>query len=320
MSCRVVVTIPSTFKDYIDQFEKKLGPNCELEIKLINEPMKAVKLITLLENADYFISGGIENIDREVLDNLERLKLIARFGVGYENVDLEAASENEIYVTNAPGGNADSVAELTVGLMLSAIRNIPYSHNLISNGKWQFVVGEELTGKNLGIVGLGEIGKAVARKVQGFQMRVKAFDIEKDYEFADKYFVNYVDLETILRKSKIVTLHVPLTSQTKHLISEGELRQMRKDAYLINTSRGKVVNQKDLIKALRRNEIRGAALDVFETEPLPPQSKLRKFKNLIHTPHIGGCTAEAITRLIDITTGNVKLVESGKLPNYLLNK
>lgn len=255
------------------------------------------ELVKLIRDVEVLIVRSKPIVTRRVIMAGDKLRIIARAGVGLDNIDLEAARERNIKVINAPEAATNSVAELAIGLMLAVLRKIAYSDRMMRSGEWvkKKAMGYELGGKTLGIVGMGRIGRTVARiAYHGFGMRIIYYDVVRcKREFEEEVKAKYVDLETLFRESDIVTLHVPLTPETRHLVNEDKLRLMKKTAILINTSRGGVVDTNALVKALSEGWIAGAGLDVYEEEPLPPNHPLTRLDNVVLTPHIGASTYEA---------------------------
>jgi glyoxylate reductase len=240
-----------------------------------------------IEGADGIVSVPNDRVDGAFLDAVgPQLRVVAQFGVGYDNVDLAAARERGVVVTNTPDVLSPAVAELTLGLVLALLRRIVEGDRLIrSGGEWKlaptFMLGRALAGRTLGIVGFGSIGREVGRLAEAHGMRVLAMRRSGG-----------VPLEQLLAESDVVTLHTPLSEETRHLIGAPELEAMRPDAVLVNTSRGPVVDEHALVAALREGRIAGAALDVFEREPeLPPE--LLELENVVLTPHVGSATVEA---------------------------
>lgn len=227
-----------------------------------------------------------------------------KFGAGIDNIDVEYANEKGILVTNAPGQNASAVADLAFGLLLSGARSIPQSNAAVKAGLWQAAMGYELDGKTLGLIGFGEIGKKVARRAAGFNMNVLAYGTYKDYNAAKRLNVRFAELDDLLEKSDFVCISTSLRPATYHLINQEKLAKMKKTAYLINIARGEVVDESALIQALEQKQIRGAALDVFETEP--PAARIAGLSNVICTAHIGGATYESIRRIEEMTYQNIK--------------
>jgi D-3-phosphoglycerate dehydrogenase len=269
--------------------------------------------IRLLQGVDALIAGGIK-VTKKVLESADRLKIVARRGVGFESVDFQAATDRGIVVTITPGALSYAVADFTIGLMLAIARKIPLADKAVREGKWTVFMGTDLWNKTLGIIGLGRIGKEVAKRAQGFDMKVLAYDIYHDEIFARTHEVQYVPLETLLRESDFVSINAPLSSNTTHLIDEKALNLMKPTAFLVNTARGGLINEKALIKALQEKRIAGAGLDVFEQEPLK-ESPLRQLDNVVLTSHIAGYSAES-HRFCNMTAAkNVATVLQGGKPD-----
>ncbi len=258
------------------------------------------RLVELIRDADAIIVRSKPKITRRVIMTGEKLRIIARAGVGLDNIDLEAAEERGIKVVNAPAAPTRSVAELAIGLMLAVARKIAYADRMMRSGVWakKKALGVELHGKTLGVIGMGRIGSTVARIARfGFGMKIIYYDVRKcPKEIEKELDARCVDLDTLLREADIITLHVPLVPSTHHLINEERLRIMKNTAILINTARGGVVDTEALVRALKEGWIAGAGLDVFEEEPLPPDHPLTKLDNVVLTPHIGSSTIEAQER------------------------
>ncbi len=246
------------------------------------------EMIDLLQGVVAVIAGS-EPLTRRVLEAARDLKIIARTGIGTDNVDLEAARAQGIRVTTTPGLNSKAVADLAVGLVLALARRICSSDRSLRQGAWKQTAGLDLEGKILGIVGLGSIGKQVARRAQAFDMRLVAYDTVHDEGFAAAHGISFVGCDELLQMSDFVTLHLPLTPETRGLIGKRELRQMKPTAYLVNTARGGIVDERALYEALSQGWIAGAGLDVFAQEP-PFGSPLLELDNVVVTPHIGAWT------------------------------
>ena len=256
------------------------------------------ELIKVIGDYDALIVRGRTKVTKEVLAAAANLKVVGRAGVGLDNIDVEEARKRGVEVVYTPQASTIAVAELTIGLMLSLLRKLPYADRNLKDGRWEKprLHGFELKGKTVGIVGFGRIGRAVAKRVLAFEARVIAYDVADIKALAQELGVEVVSsLEELLREADIVSIHVPLLPETRQLIDEKAIYTMKKGAYLINTSRGEVVDTKALLKALKEGHLAGAALDVFEHEP-PAEDwewELVKHPNVVVTPHIGAQTAEA---------------------------
>ena len=264
-------------------------------------------------------------IDDLFYDQGQSLEIISKHGTGVDNIDIPRASKKGIAVTNTPTANVNAVAEYAVTLMLSLTRRVCEAAASMrseggDDGKYR-IIGSELYGKTLGIIGLGNIGKSVARKcIDGFGMRVIGFDPYADAEAVSQSGITPVaDVDDILRRSDYITLHLPLTESSRDLITLREIRLMKSTAILVNTSRGGIVNEKDLARALRENLIAGAAVDVFEQEPPGPDNPLFTAPDVLLTPHIGGQTGESLKRMAEQSVNNLLLFLDGKKPETLLN-
>ena len=246
-------------------------------------------------NFDVVVVRSRTKITRELIQKADKCKIIARVGVGLDNIDQDAAKEKEIRVINAVEGAMNAVAELVIGLMLSLARDIARADREVRNGNWikKELMGSELRGKYLGIVGLGNIGKRLARIAKSFNMNIIGFDVMPiDEEFSKEVGLMKADLDTLLASSDYVSLHVPLLDSPKHMINSEKITTMKNTARIINTSRGGVIDEEALYDALKGGNLGGAALDVFEVEPAT-SNKLTTLPNFISTPHMGAQTKEA---------------------------
>ena len=263
---------------------------------------------------------GVQRITREMLQN-SSVKIIAKHGVGVDNIDLEAATELGIPVTVTPNANAVSVAELTIGFIFALSKKLIDLHNNLYQ-KRQFVsnVGLELHGKILGIVGFGSIGTEVAKRALCLGMRVLVYDPYVEESNLRELGVEKTELDELLRQSDFVSLHVPLNESTRHLIDREKISLMKRTAYLINTARGGVVDEKALAEALKSGQIAGAALDVFDVEPLPADSPFFDCPNVIMTPHVGAHTYEAILRMNMMAAESIVDFFNGKIPKHVVNR
>jgi lactate dehydrogenase-like 2-hydroxyacid dehydrogenase len=265
-----------------------------------------------------------DTIDGALLDAAgPQCKIVANYAVGYNNFDLVAATKRNVILTNTPGVLDDATATHTFALLLATARRIGEAERYVRAGLWKgwspmAFVGLDVDHKVLGIAGLGRIGKNVARKAAGFSMKIIYSDVQRDPEFEAAFKATYVDKAALLRESDYLSLHLPLTPETKHYISASELKQMKKTAVLINASRGPVVDEKALVEALRANVIFGAGLDVFEAEPLL-EPGLAALDNVVIVPHIASATAETRLKMGEIAARNVINVLSGLPPDTCVN-
>lgn len=265
-----------------------------------------------------------EKIDKEVIDANPHLRVISNYAVGYNNIDVAYATKKKIPVCNTPSQEVvDAVAEHTFALLLGVAKRLHEDEEYVREHKWKnwapkLLLGTQVKGKTIGIVGMGKIGMGVAAHASAFGLNILYVDHDKEKRIEKKYGAKRVTLPTLLKKSDFVTLHVPLLPSTKHLISRKELQLMKPTAYLINTSRGPVVNERDLVNALKQKKIAGAGLDVYETEPkVNPQ--LTALKNVLLTPHTGSATIEVRLRMSKDAGENIYAVLKGKCPQKTVN-
>jgi len=268
-------------------FEVDVSPNISNEL-----------LIGVVSNCDALIVRSRIKVTKEIIEAGEKLKAIGRAGVGLDKIDVETAEKRGIVVLNTPEAPADAVAELTIGLMIALARNIPLADRTMKEGKWikKELTGWQLKGKTIGMIGLGNIGKRVARIAKASGMRILITDIiipppELQRELEAEYIPSK-DFSNFLQKSDVITIHVPSTPQTHHMIGAKEIQLMKDGTFLINTSRGGIVDEKALLEALKSGKLGGAALDVYEDEP-SKDLKLTRLPNVVCTPHIGGQTLES---------------------------
>ncbi|MBI3931667.1 MAG: D-glycerate dehydrogenase [Chloroflexi bacterium] len=266
-----------------------------------------------------------DSIDRELISAGPTLRVIANYAVGFDNIDIKAATERNIPVTNTPEVLTDAVAEHTFALMMAIARRIPESDRFTRAGKYQgwepmLLLGTELKGKTLGIIGPGRIGAGVAqRAATGMGMNILYFDVTRNLQFEKMYNAKFAKIDDILTKADFITIHVPLLPTTRHLIGAEQLQMMKPTAYLINTSRGPVIDEKALVKTLKKRGIAGAALDVYEFEP-KLSAGLKRLDNVVLTPHTASGTYETRAAMSELAARNILDVLRGKTPQNLVNK
>lgn len=256
------------------------------------------ELLRLVSEFDAIVVRGRTKVTRAILDAGKKIKVVGRAGVGLDNIDLEAAKAKNIQVLNTPEASTTSVGELVLAHMLAVTRGITRADHAMKNGRWikNELMGTELEGKTLGVVGMGRIGVKVARIAKAFGMKIIGYDvIPISQEIIKELEARIMDLETLLKESDYITLHVPLTQETRHVINEERINRMKDGAIIINASRGATIDENALYRALQSGKLKGAALDVFEMEP-PTDSKLVNLPNVVCTPHIGAETLEAQER------------------------
>lgn len=264
----------------------------EVEVKT---GLKPEELLAIIDQYEALIVRSSTKVTREVIERGKRLRVIGRAGAGVDNIDVEAATKRGIVVMNTPGGNAMAAAEHTLGLLFSVARNIPQAYVSLKEGKWERnrFTGVELHGKVLGIIGLGNIGRIVAEKAKGLGMQVLAYDPYIPKEVVEKKGIELVDFDDLLRRSDIVTVHVPKTRETIGMINREAISKMKDGVMIINCARGEIVDEEALAEACRSGKVRAAAVDVFSQEPPPPDHPLLGLDNVVCTPHLGAATAEA---------------------------
>ncbi len=299
---------------------------CEVEVNPREEPPSKSELISRLKDKHALLCLLTDKIDAEVMDAASDLRVISTYSVGYDHIDVEESTKRGIYVTNTPGVLTDAVADFTWALILTIARRVAEADSYVRGRRWKIAwsptlfLGYSVYGRTLGIIGLGRIGIAVAERARGFNMRIIYYDVQRPPSDVERRLnAEYKPLEELLRESDFVTLHVPLTRETYHLIGERELRLMKKTAFLINTSRGSVVDTHALAKALKDGWIAGVALDVFEKEPIEEDNPLLKLPNVVLTPHIASATVEARSKMAEIAALNIISVLKGEKPQYLVN-
>lgn len=288
--------------------------DCIVDRHAQEHPMRAEELREVIASYDGAILG-LDSCDASVIEAADRLRVISRYGAGVDQVDLDAATRRGIAVTNTPGANKIAVAELCIGLMFALARNIPQVATAARSGVWKRTAGWELSGKTLGIIGLGEIGREVAARAPALGMRVLAHD---PFSRLEVNGVQHVDLPTLIQQSDVIALHCALTPETRHLINTDRLSRMRKGAYLINTARGDLVDERALYEALKSGHLGGAAADVFHDDP-PANNPLLTLDNFIATPHIGATTRESVLRMSMMAARNAVAILRGEPCDYIVN-
>jgi D-3-phosphoglycerate dehydrogenase len=258
-------------------------------------------------------------VTKELLDCMENIKLIAQTGTGLAHIDLEEVNRRKIPVATTPGGSTAAVTELTFAFLLSLSRDLPRLSQQIKQGAWPVSIGTNLAKKTLGIIGLGKIGQSVANVAKAFGMKVVAWGPRLTKERAEAQGVEYVSLEQLLRQSHFVSLHVRLVPETKHLLRKEHFEMMRQDAFLINTSRGQLVDEDALLFALQNQQIRGAGLDVFPKEPIDPNHPLLQLENVILSPHIGWKTDDTFEQFLNGSIENIESFFQHAKPLHIAN-
>jgi D-3-phosphoglycerate dehydrogenase len=282
------------------------------------QKLSEAQLLTLVDDVDALICGE-DDVSARVIESAKKLKVISKFGVGVDKIDVAAASARKIAVCNTPGANSESVADMAFCLMLGIARQLPRTDGEVRQGLWQSIIGCEIFQKTIGIVGLGRIGKAVARRAQGFSMKVLGFDEYPDRQWAEREGVSLVGLDELLREADFVSLHLPGSPGTRGFIGAGELARMKPTAYLINTARGEVVDEEALFSALQTGKLAGAGLDVFAQEPPEKSSPLLSLPNVVLAPHVAAHTVEAINNMGIMSAQNAVSILERRNCEWTLN-
>jgi len=300
-----------------EEYKERLGALGELKI-YDSVPASQDEFVERIKDAEVIIVGRY-GVDAKALHSAPKLKMISLWQTGFDNVDLEAATECRVIVSNVPNYAFDSVAEFVFALSLDLLRRVRLADTNLRKGlfNWKYYVGNQLMSKTIGVLGTGDIGKRVIQIAHGFNMNILSVTTHPSPKRAQALGVKFVDLDTLLSESDIVTLHVPLIPETEHMISTRELAKMKSTAILINTARGKVVDEAALIEALREKKIAGAGLDVFEKEPLPADSPLLKMDNVVLTPHIAFLSEESLDECTYMSIENVEMFAKGKPQNVV---
>lgn len=282
------------------------------------------KLLSIISEYDGLIVRNQTKIDKELLEKANKLRGIGRLGVGLDNIDLQAAKRQQIKVVTAKNGNATSVSEYVLATMMDACKNIPEAADDVQKGNWdrKRFTGTELNGKTLGLFGLGEIANRVARRAKVFGMNVIGLDpfvTSYDFVLAETGVERVETIEDLLKVSDFISIHVPLTESTKNIFNYNTFAQMKSNSYLINTSRGGIINEQDLCKAIESEQIAGAYLDVLEQEPITNDSPLLSIKNIKVTPHVAGLTEESQVRISRLVATEVAKVLNDELSLCTVN-
>ncbi|RYL92495.1 glycerate dehydrogenase [Sporolactobacillus sp. THM7-4] len=289
----------------------------DVKVLMYDEAKHKENIIRSIRDADVYITA-VSLADREIIDAAPQLKYIIKTGTGVDNIDVDYATEKGILVSNAPGQNANAVAELAIGLMIGLSRKIPQLDRRTKDGEWIHSTGFECRGKTMGIIGFGTIGQNIAKYARAFDMNMIAYGSHRDDEAANKLGVRFVDWDHLLLDSDYIVVSTSLKKSTYHMIDEEAFHKMKNTAFLINISRGAVIDTQALADALKHEEIRGAALDVFETEP--PEKNPPHLDNLITTPHIGGTTLESVNRIAALTVENIRRFMNHQPLKYVINQ
>jgi phosphoglycerate dehydrogenase-like enzyme len=314
---RVVVTAKSV-AECPAALEYMRYAGCQVDLRHVPSPWREDAIIDLARDADALVFA-MEPVTAGVIAAAHRLKVIARPGVGFDTVDIDAATARGIPVTVAAGCNDQSVADFTIGLILLSARRIGEAAASVQRGSWDRPVGMELWSKTLAIFGLGRIGKGVARRARGFDMRVLAVSDDQDAEFAASHDIEFVTREEALRRADVVSLHLPLTPDTRELVNADFLAAMKRGSFLINTARGPLVDERSLATAVGSGHLAGAAVDVLCQQGAGTSSPLVGVPGIIVTPHMATLSRESMERVAISTARSVVAVLRGQAPQHLAN-
>ena len=298
----------------------------DIEIHQGKIPMPKKTLLKKIRNKDGLICFPYDSIDKDVLSAAKNLKTISTYSVGYDHIDVKYAKKQGISIGYTPEVLTDATADLTFALILDLLRRVTEGDRIIRRQRWTQIygaydyVGTDISGKILGIFGFGRIGTAVAKRARAFGMNIIYHNRHRLSKNTEKSLgVKYVTFDQLFKKSDVVSLHVPYTKETNELVDIKLFKKMKKTSFIINTARGKIIKENDLIYALKKKIIAGAALDVFRNEPIGLNNPLTKMQNVVLSPHIGSSTAETRKKMAEITVINLKLGMIGKKPLYSVN-
>ena len=302
---------------------KELKKRYQIEIHSGKIPIPQAKLRSKIKEIDGLICFPYDKINKTTIDLAKNLKVISTYSVGFDHIDTQYAKKKKIRIGYTPEVLTDATADLTFSLLLDILRRVSEGDKIIRDGKWKIIygaydyVGLDLQGKTIGILGLGRIGGILAKRAKAFDMNIIYHNRKHVSKTKEKKLgVKYVSFEKLITQSDIISIHVPHTKETDQMFNMKIFRKMKKSAFLINTSRGKIVNEKDLVIALKKKIIAGAGLDVFETEPISKNHALVKLQNVVLSPHIGSSTKETRAKMAEITVKNLNLGMNGKKPIY----
>ena len=302
---------------------KELKRRYQIEVHAGKIPIPQTKLRSKIKEIDGLICFPYDKINKTTIDLAKNLKVISTYSVGFDHIDTKYAKKKKIRVGYTPEVLTDATADLTFSLLLDLLRRVSEGDRTIRDGKWKVIygafdyVGLDLQGKTLGILGLGRIGGTLAKRAKAFDMKLIYHNRKRVSKTKEKTLgVKYVSFEKLITQSDVVSIHVPHTKETNHMFDMKIFRKMKKSVFLINTSRGKIVNEKDLVMALKKKIIAGAGLDVFEAEPISKKHPLVKLQNIVLAPHIGSSTKETRAKMAEITVKNLNLGMNEKKPIY----
>ena len=312
-------------RDLPERGLKKIKEHFDAEVWPEYAPPPRKVIVDKVATVDALVSLLSDKIDPEVFNAAPKLKIVSQLAVGFDNIDIAEATRRGIYVTNTPEVLTDTTADFAWALLMTIARRVVEADKYVRTGKWKvswhpaMLSGRDIYGATIGIIGAGRIGYAVAKRAKGFDMRVLFYDVIPRPEMEKDFGAKKVDLDTLLKESDFVSVHVPLMKETHHLVNAQKLSLMKKTAYLINNSRGPVVDEKALYEALRKGQIAGAGLDVFEQEPTPVDNPLLKLDNVVVAPHISSASLETRAKMSEMVAENLVAFFEGKRPPNLVN-
>ncbi len=319
---KVLITTPSFGKFSREPVE--ILENAGFEVVRVKEhPIsEEEELLPYIDDEVVAIINGLEPVGRGLMEAAKGLRVIAKHGAGVNNIDLEAAKEHQIYVANTPGANKEGVADFAFGLMLAVARKIPQADRSMREGEWNGFFGSSVYGRALGIIGMGAIGKCMAVRAEGFQMKILGYDPFWDEDFAREHGVIRCTLEDLLKEADYVTIHAPLMKATEHMIDAPQLAMMKTGSFLINAARGEIVNEKALYEALVSGHLAGAAIDAFTCEPVDSNEPILKLEQVVVSPHIASYNDEAMNSCSLYAAKNVVALlcqpKPEKKPNWVV--
>jgi glyoxylate reductase len=301
-----------------------LSEKAEVSVWRQELPPPRDELLRELADLDGLLCLLTDNIDAGLLEAAARLRVVSTMAVGYDHIDVDAATRLGILVCHTPGVLTETTADFAFALLMAAARRLPEAERAVRDGRWttwhpSFLLGRDIHGATLGLVGLGQIGQAMARRARGFEMRVLYHTPSRRPELEAELGCSYVAFDELLAQSDFVSIHVPLTPETRHLFDEAAFARMKPSAILINTSRGAVVDEAALLHALESHRIAGAAIDVTEVEPLPKHDPLLRLPNLLVTPHIASASEATRSRMAQMAVDNLLAGLAGKRPKHCVN-
>lgn len=318
MKNKKVLVTATNYSTYCQDAKELLESNNVTVVEYTRgRPMTKDELLEVIGDIDGVVAG-VDTWDEEIFEHAKKLKAIARFGVGVDNIDLDSAKRHGIVVSNAKGMNSNPVAELTVALILSCLRNIPNFNTSIRKGEWDRFMGRDLSGMIVGLLGFGDIAQRTAKKLGGFDVTIKAYDLYPNMEKASELGVTMVSMDEVLTTADIVCMHLPSNAETYHIMNDKAFAKMKEGAYFVNTARGVLVDEDALFRALSSNKLCAAASDVFEDEPVTADNALFTLSNFFATPHTAAETYSTYENVGLETALAVLDVFSGREPRHRL--